>query len=538
MKKILLVISMALMAAASSFGQNRSVIKPLDGECWWGAVCCKGYEQPFTNFSGSSVAQVPYNLAVKCSGGATVPLLVSNKGRYVWSDRPFAFEVIDGVLIIYSDKEKIQPMEAGSTLKDAYMAACRSHFPFDGREPAEIMFTKPQFNNWIESAILGINQKNAEDYVDGVAASGFPCGVLEIDGGWQVYHGRRDFHPESFPEPARLFDKIHGYGFKSMIWVSFFLSPDSRPEYVKYKPSAQNLLVHSKSNPGDPALVYWWNGISVTLDLSSEKIRQKFTDELKEFADRFHIDGFKFDGGDPEHFRNNAVYSEPWMVDCDFTHAFNLVGESFPFHECRTGFKACGLPLVFRHTDVGHSWDQLKTIIPDMTLSGLMGMPYVLGDMIGGGLDTTFLPGCDFSHKLFLRSCELQALMPMMQFSAAPWRVLTEEECEICRSFAELHCAFADYIMEQVHHASSTGEPIMRSMEYQYPGCGYENVDQQFMLGDRYLVAPVLEEDDSKTVFLPAGKWKDDLGKIQKGPKTLKLQNVPVDRLPYYELVN
>ena len=68
--------------------------------------------------------------------------------------------------------------------------------------------------------------------------------------------------------------------------------------------------------------------------------------------------------------------------------------------------------------------------------------------------------------------------------------------------------------MDYFLHASATGEPIMRSMEYAYPGCGYEYVDQQFMLGDKYLVAPVVDEDDSKTVYLPDGRWRDDQGKM------------------------
>ena len=157
--------------------------------------------------------------------------------------------------------------------------------------------------------------------------------------------------------------------------------------------------------------------------------------------------------------------------------------------------------------------------------------------MIGGGLATSYMPGKTFSHKLFIRSCELQALMPMMQFSAAPWRVLTKEECELCRSFAELHVQFGPYIMEQVHHASATGEPIMRSMEYEFPGCGYEQVNQQFMLGPRYLIAPVVNEDDSKTVYLPAGTWRDDQGETIEGPKVLELSNIPIGRLPYYERV-
>ena len=544
MRKI--VFFLALFLPVLSGAQHITEVEPLPGEIWWGAVVNKGYVQPFTDFGagdnflayqkkkGGDTTE-PYDLSVASTGGFTVPLLLSNKGRYIWSDRPFSFLFKNGRLLLFSKDGKLEPVEAGKTLKDAYLAASATHFPFDGREPAELLFTKPQFNNWIESALLGIDQQHAEEYVDGIAASGFPCGVVTIDGGWQRYHGRRDFNPETFPDAVKLFDKIHDYGYKSMLWCSYFLSADSRPEYVNYKPTAQDILVRNRQNPKEAGLVWWWNGISVTMDLTSPAIRKKFSDELKSFADRFHIDGFKFDGGNPEYFRGQALFSEDWMEAVDFAEGFNFVGEEFPYNEYRAGFKTGGSPLVLRLHDIGHSWEELKTIIPNITLAGLCGYPYAFPDMIGGGLDKSFRPGMNFSHKLFIRSCQIQALMPMMQFSAAPWRVLTEEECEICKRFAQLHSDVAPYIMELVHHASSSGEPIVRSMEYEFPGCGYENVDGQFMLGSRYLVAPVLDEDDSKTVYLPAGKWRDDTGKIFKGPKVLTMKQVPLERLPYYE---
>lgn len=530
----------------------QKIVEPLPGEYWWGAVVDKGYAQPFNTFdvrdnrllfedlepdalTVNYTEAAPFDLAENGARGFTMPLLLSSKGRYIWSDRPFAFRFENGKLLLYTDLEVVK---AGETLRDAYLAASSAHFPFDGREPGSLMFTKPQFNNWIESAVFGINQENAEKYVDAIAASGFPCGVVTIDGGWQVYHGRRDFHPDTFPCAVRLFDKIHSYGYKGMLWCSYFLSPDSRPEYVNYKPTAQNILVRNRHNPLEAALVWWWNGISVTMDLTAPAIRQKFTDELKDMARRFHFDGFKFDGGDPEYFRGQALFSEPWMTPADFGTAFNLVGEAFPYNEYRAGYNTGGRPLVLRLHDVGHSWAEMKTIIPNMTLAGLCGYPYAFPDMIGGGLVQSYMPGKEFSHKLFIRSCQLQALMPMMQFSAAPWRVLTPEECDICRKFAILHTEFAPYIMEQVHHASSTGEPIVRSMEYEFPDSGYAKVDQQFMLGPRYLVAPVLTEDDSKTVYLPEGTWRDDEGKVFHGPQVLELRNVALDRLPYYERMN
>ena len=549
MRRYLPIILAAVLLLSCNQKENTTVIRPLDGEYWWGAVVNKGYVQPYNNFSARDnyflddpspapySTDVPFDLGSMSVKGVTAPLLVSSKGRYVWSDRPFSFLFRDGVLHISSKYEKVEPVNAGETLREAYLVACAAHFPFDGREPAELMFTKPQFNNWIETVVLGINQENAEKFLDALHNSGFPCGVVMIDGGWQRYHGCRDFNPDTFPDGKHLFDKIHDYGYKGVLWCSYFLSPDSRPEFTSYRPGAQDILVHSKHDPSDPALVWWWSGISVTLDLTREDLRQKFTDELVSFGERFHIDGFKFDGGDPECFRGDAVFSEPSMEPADFAHAYARVGETVPYTEFRVAYKAGGLPLVIRHCDVGHSWEEFNAVIPDLLTAGLLGSPYVFADMIGGGLAGSFMPGKSFSHKLFVRSCELQALMPMMQFSAAPWRVLTEEEYSICRKFADLHVEFGPYIMEQVHHASSTGEPIMRTMEYEFPGCGYALVNQQFMLGPKYLIAPVTNEDDSKTIYIPEGTWLDDMGETIEGPQVLELRNIPLGRLPYYEKI-
>jgi len=54
------------------------------------------------------------------------------------------------------------------------------------------------------------------------------------------------------------------------------------------------------------------------------------------------------------------------------------------------------------------------------------------------------------------------------------------------------------------------------------------------MLGKKLLVAPVVSADDSVTVRLPAGRWRDDLGELHVGPKALELKDVPLARLPHY----
>lgn len=92
------------------------------------------------------------------------------------------------------------------------------------------------------------------------------------------------------------------------------------------------------------------------------------------------------------------------------------------------------------------------------------------------------------------------------------------------------------YILEQARHAAATGEPIVRAMAYSFPGEGLDEVMDQYMLGERYLVCPVTTPDNQRTVRLPKGKWRDELGKTYKGGRSYTL-DVPLERIPYFEKI-
>jgi alpha-glucosidase len=89
------------------------------------------------------------------------------------------------------------------------------------------------------------------------------------------------------------------------------------------------------------------------------------------------------------------------------------------------------------------------------------------------------------------------------------------------------------YLVEQAKMGAQTGEPIVRSMEYAFPGQGFESCTDQYMLGDRYLVAPMLTPGHSRTVKLPKGRWQDETGKTYKGGRTYELE-VPLDQVPRF----
>ena len=81
-----------------------------------------------------------------------------------------------------------------------------------------------------------------------------------------------------------------------------------------------------------------------------------------------------------------------------------------------------------------------------------------------------------------------------------------------------------------------TGAPIVRAMEYEFPKRGFADCKDQFMLGSRYLVAPIVTPSSTREVRLPAGRWRDDMGTLYKGPLVLDVTVSP-DRLLYFERI-
>ena len=220
---------------------------------------------------------------------------------------------------------------------------------------------------------------------------------------------------------------------------------------------------------------------------------------------------------------------------CELWAQFGL---EYPYNEYRACYKMAGTHLVQRLADKSHSWNSngLSSLIPNQLTQGILGYAYTCPDMIGGGSYTDFLDGSkNLDQELFVRYAQCAALMPMLQFSAAPWRVLSKEKFEACKAAAWLHVKYADYIYALATEASKSVEPIVRYMSYEFPEEGLELIIDQFMLGTKYLVAPVLEKGaTAREVSFPTGKWLGDDGVVVEGPCRITV-DVSLDRLPIFE---
>ena len=120
----------------------------------------------------------------------------------------------------------------------------------------------------------------------------------------------------------------------------------------------------------------------------------------------------------------------------------------------------------------------------------------------------------------------------MMQYSKSIWKLKNEKFAKMCVEAAHIHEKFADYIYDLAVQASGSGEPIVRYMEYEFPNQNMHKAKQQFMLGNKYLVAPVVHKGIRiKTVLLPKGKWKSMLDdKVYEGGNRQRF-SVPLNKL-------
>jgi alpha-glucosidase len=503
-------------------------------EYWWGGLSVHGPRMPY-----HATTRLAHNLHGDDGTNQAQPLLISNRGRYVWSEKPFRYEFGAGKLRITEAHGRIEHGTAGGTLRDAFRHVSQRFFPPDGRIPDPVMFTHPQYNTWIE-LMYDQNQNDILKYARAIRAQQYPPGVLMIDDNWQENYGNWQFSARRFANPAAMMEELRGLGFKLMLWVCPFVSPDSE---IFRELEKRGLLLAEPGPAVAPgpdmepvrsaAMIRWWNGVSACLDLTHPGAQAWFRAQLDRLVKDYGVGGFKLDAGDAEFYTGKIVSHAPALPN-DHTEMFGRVGLDFPLNEYRASWKNAGKPLAQRLRDKSHTWEDLRTLVPGILAQGLMGYAFTCPDMIGGGQFTSFLPGAKIDEELIVRSTQVHALMPMMQFSVAPWRILSRENNDICRRMAGLHVQQSEAILRIARESARTGEPIVRPLCWQWPDGGYESITDQFMLGDDILVAPVLQKGArTRRVVFPPGTWRGDDARVVTGPATTDV-DAPLERLPWF----
>ena len=504
---------------------SKKEIAILQGEKWWGGAVLDGRNSPLDD------GKFVYNQDADCKTNQAAPLYLSDKGRYIWSEKPLNIKITKEKILVEAKDGEVISGKGGETLKEAFLYTSSKFFPPSGKTPDPLLFTSPQYNTWIELQ-YNQNEKDILKYADDIVKNGFPVGVIMIDDNWQQRYGTWKFDCEKFSDPKGMVEKLHKMGFKVMLWVVPFISPDS-PVYREL--AEKKMLIFENKEKTKPAKIEWWNGVSALVDISNPAGEKWFKGQLNNLVKEYGVDGFKLDAGDPERYAGTYSYKD--YSPNDHCEAYARLGLDFSLNEFRACWKMAGQPLVQRLRDKNHTWDDVRVLIPDMIGLGLIGHQFGCPDMIGGGDNASFQDASVMDEELIVRSAEVSTLMSMMQFSVAPWRVLGKENLAICKKMANLHYQMGKEIYYIAKESAVSGEPMVRNLEYEYPGKGYEAIKDQFLLGSKILVAPVVVKGQrSREIIFPEGKWQGDDGSVVTGPAKLKIE-VPLERLPWYRKI-
>jgi hypothetical protein len=441
------------------------------------------------------------------------------------------------------------------------------------------LFGAPVWTTWAQYKDQ-IDQDAVLDFARQIRKNQFPYHLLEIDDRWQTAYGDLEFDPVRFPDAPAMIEQLHEWDFKVTAWVIPFLQPRSQ---AGIEGAEQGFLVRHPD--GGPYLVRWWQGRGYLLDVTNPAALAWFGRRLRTLQDATGLDGFKFDGGEAMYVPKDAVLHKPGDSRNHYSHCYvDWVGRNFPLSEVRTGWQNQTAPILFRLWDLWSTWgadNGLAAILPATLNLSLTGYPFTFPDMIGGNGYFTFprnpvlnaliqkviIPAMErrkqaaagdedvgvhasdvpefIAHnpffgwpppELMVRWTQLNALLPVMQFSITPWQ-FGEQTAAICRRYTRLHLEYTPLLEDLARQAARTGEPIIRPVFFLAPtdpdalACG-----DQFLVGDQLLVAPVTKKGASKRdIYLPHGTWRDHWSsKRYTGPQTLKDHPAPLEVLPFF----
>jgi alpha-glucosidase len=159
--------------------------------------------------------------------------------------------------------------------------------------------------------------------------------------------------------------------------------------------------------------------------------------------------------------------------------------------------------------DTTSTWETLALSVPMYQTLGLSGEPFVGGD-VGGFIGRG-------NPELLTRSYQVSFLVPFCRnhkvidgYDQEPWRFGKYYE-DIIRRYLKLRYELLPFLYTTLAEAHRTGVPLFRPLllNYQDDPNTY-NLDDQFMVGEDLLVAPILSAGQTqRLVYLPPGVWYD-----------------------------
>ena len=418
---------------------------------------------------------------------------------------------------------------AGESLKDIIS----SYTALTGRAP--------ELPEWTYGIWMSRNSYESQTQVRDIASEirerSMPCDVLHVDPGWMDMEApEMAFDAEEFPSPEKMKANLAEAGFRLSVWEypyintgtdlfraaeqnDYLVTDHEGRSYILRRPSysATRAGIIDFSNP---EAISWW---------------QEIHHELIESG----IDVFKTDFGE---------YLPPQTTTAD--RRTGMGGKniySVAYQRAVAGaFEEFDKPPVLWSRSAWVGAQQYPIHWGGDTRSTFKGFR----ESVRGGL-SLLISGfqfwsCDIggykpkpSETLYIRWAQWALLsLSHPRFHGKtprePW-MFGDRATKIIIEFAKLRYRLLPYYLSYGCEAIATGVAIMRPMALEFED--YQQVSAsatQHMIGEEFLVAPVLSVDGQVKVDLPPGEWVDYWsGEYHVGPQRQR-REPNLDELPFF----
>ena len=364
-------------------------------------------------------------------------------------------------------------------------------------------------------------------------AERIPCDVLHLDEQWTRTRHVNDlaFCPDRFADPELFLARLRKDGFRVSVWqIPYISTAGSAYESglaagaFATRPDGEPYLISGAHGPtavldfSAPAAVEWYSRLLRSLlELGVSVVKTDFGEGAPDDAVYFGLDGVEMHNVYP--FLYNRVVHETTR---------QVTGDSLVW--ARAAYAGSQRFGVHWGGDSVSRWADLANGLSGGLSLSLCGFPFWSQD-IGGFAGTP-------SPRLYVRWAQVGLLMTHARAHGTtprePWH-FGAEALDLVRRAVQLRYRLLPYLWSESVRCIRLGHPVMRPMVFDWPDDpSTYGINDQYLLGEHLLVAPVLTEADRRRVYLPAGRWLDlATGRVRRGPRWIEV-SAPLDTVPLF----
>ena len=389
-----------------------------------------------------------------------------------------------------------------------------------GKSPMLPLWT---FGTWM-SRITYFSQEEGLEIAKQLRQHKIPSDVIHFDTGWFGVDWQCDyeFAKDRFKDPKGMLDQMKRDGFHTCLWQLPYFTPKNRffREIVDGGMAVKNA---AGSLPYEDAVLDFTNPKTVSWYQSKiEGLMKLGVATIKcDFGEAAPYDGFYHNGrgGLYEHNLYPVRYNKALWEQVERSHP----GEGVIW--ARSAWAGSQRYALHWGGDAATTNTGMLGDLRGGLSFGLSGFSFWSHDM--GGF-VTASPEDIYRRWLpfgFLSSHTRAHGAPPTE----PW-LISESFTKAFRQAAEMKYKLMPYVYAQAKDCTERGLPMVRALLVEFPDDpGAWLVEDEYMFGSQILVAPLLESGNSRTCYLPRGKWIDyQSGKVYEGGyQTIEVGEIP-----------